>query len=205
LGFGAIVLIFLLGIGILLIVFSIRQKHLPGKIGRFFLKSALSLYPFAVSLGKLFHIDQDLIRGSFIAVNNQLILAQKWHIPPAKIMILAPHCLQKVNCQAKISNDPGNCHACGACDICRLLALCKAKGCLFFVATGGTLARKFIQEYHPRAIVAIACERDLSSGIMDSRPLPVLGVLNQRPEGPCKNTRVDMAKVEEALDFFSGK
>ena len=34
-------------------------------------------------------------------------------------------------------------------------------------------------------------------------PLPVLGVLNERPFGPCFNTRVDIKKVEAAiLDFL---
>jgi len=30
------------------------------------------------------------------------------------------------------------------------------------MAAGGTLARKYVQEYRPHAIVAIACERDLN-------------------------------------------
>jgi hypothetical protein len=37
---------------------------------------------------------------------------------------------------------------------------------------------------------------------MDINPLPVLGVLNRRPEGPCINTQVDLEKVEESLLNF---
>ena len=48
----------------------------------------------------------------------------------------------------------------------------------------------------------MACERDLSSGIQDSYPLPVFGVLNSRPHGPCYDTLVDLEKVEEALKTF---
>jgi hypothetical protein len=48
----------------------------------------------------------------------------------------------------------------------------------------------------------VACERDLSSGIQDSYPLPVFGVLNSRPQGPCYDTLVDLEKVEEALKTF---
>ncbi|MDK2835430.1 MAG: uncharacterized protein PWP21_207, partial [Thermosediminibacterales bacterium] len=64
------------------------------------------------------------------------------------------------------------------------------------------LARKYVNEFKPDAIVAIACERDLSSGIQDTYPIPVLGVLNKRPEGPCMNTRVDLEKVEAAINYF---
>ena len=67
------------------------------------------------------------------------------------------------------------------------------------VATGGTLARKWIKETKPKAVIAVACERDLSAGIQDTGELPVLGVLNCRPHGPCLNTDVDVAEIERAL------
>ena len=73
------------------------------------------------------------------------------------------------------------------------------------MVTGGTLARRAVEEYRPRAVIAVACERDLSSGVLDSFPLPVLGVLNERPQGPCFNTRVDLTALRESLDFFLGK
>ena len=57
-------------------------------------------------------------------------------------------------------------------------------------------------EAEPEVIVAVACERDLSAGITDTYPIPVLGVLLDRPEGPCLNTRVDVAKVIAALNLF---
>ena len=68
---------------------------------------------------------------------------------------------------------------------------------------GGTLARQIVKQIRPKAIVAVACERDLTSGIQDVFPLPVVGVLNERPIGPCFNTRVDIKRVEAAvLDFL---
>ena len=70
------------------------------------------------------------------------------------------------------------------------------------VATGGTLARQVVKTIRPKAIIAVACERDLTSGIQDVFPLPVIGVLNERPYGPCFNTRVDINKVEETIKYF---
>ena len=70
------------------------------------------------------------------------------------------------------------------------------------VVTGGTLARSVFITLRAQAVLAIACERDLTSGIQDTYPLPVVGVLNERPEGPCFNTTVDLAKVEAALKNF---
>ena len=52
----------------------------------------------------------------------------------------------------------------------------------------------------------VACERDLTSGIQDVFPMPVIGVLNQRPNGPCFNTSVDIDAIEEEIKtFISGK
>ncbi|MGP1585459.1 MAG: DUF116 domain-containing protein, partial [Schwartzia sp. (in: firmicutes)] len=49
-------------------------------------------------------------------------------------------------------------------------------------------------------VLAIACERDLTSGIQDVYPLPAVGVLNIRPNGPCYNTHVDMAAVRREIE-----
>ncbi len=57
----------------------------------------------------------------------------------------------------------------------------------------------------PDAIVAVACERDLTPGIQDSYPLPVIGVLNDRPNGPSINTEVNIEKVRDGiLSFLDG-
>ena len=67
------------------------------------------------------------------------------------------------------------------------------------IVTGGTLARQAVKKARPKAILAVACERDLTSGIQDVFPLPVIGVLNERPNGPCFNTCADMGKIEAAV------
>jgi hypothetical protein len=70
-------------------------------------------------------------------------------------------------------------------------------------APGGNVARKIIRKTKPRAIVAVACERDLVSGIQDVAPkIPVLGICNSRPAGPCKDTVVDLDEFRDALDMF---
>ena len=81
-----------------------------------------------------------------------------------------------------------------------LLDIADTYGCKFVVVTGGTLARLMIKNIRPKAIVAIACERDLVSGMNDVFPIPVVGVLNERPCGPCCNTRVDTDRIKEVVE-----
>jgi len=70
------------------------------------------------------------------------------------------------------------------------------------VATGGTLARKIVVEKKPEIIIGVACERDLTSGIQDSYPIPVFGILNERPFGPCYDTDVNLDLVLQGITTF---
>lgn len=83
-----------------------------------------------------------------------------------------------------------------------MLALCERNGVHLRVTTGGTLAREAVRTLRPKAVVAVACERDLTSGILDCIGLPVIGVTNGRPHGPCHNTTIDLQAVEKAIRFF---
>ncbi len=160
------------------------------------------IFPLAIFLGKMVDIPRQKIEQSFIEVNNHLVRKQKIKVPANRIMILTPHCIQLDTCTFKITRDIENCHQCGRCCVGALLALSHKYGVHVAVVTGGTLARQVVKSIRPKTIVAVACERDLTSGIQDVFPLPVLGVLNERPNGPCFNTFVDINKVEEAIKTF---
>ncbi|WP_031516172.1 DUF116 domain-containing protein [Desulfofalx alkaliphila] len=167
------------------------------------MRTAMSvLFPMAIGLGKIFKIDTNNIKRSFIEVNNQLVRTRELKVKPWQLLVLAPHCLQKSSCPHKITSNISNCKRCGDCPVDQLLAIRDKMGVNVGLATGGTLARKYVKEYRPKAIVAIACERDLASGIQDSTPIPVLGVLNERPFGPCFNTQISVYRLEEAIRYF---
>lgn len=83
-----------------------------------------------------------------------------------------------------------------------LLEISRKYGVHVAIATGGTIARRIVVQKRPKLILAVACERDLSSGIQDAYPLPVYGILNNRPFGPCLNTKVSLEDLQEALRLF---
>ncbi|MGC9337004.1 MAG: DUF116 domain-containing protein, partial [Candidatus Cloacimonadia bacterium] len=68
------------------------------------------------------------------------------------------------------------------------------------IATGGTLARRIISEKKPKFTIAVACYRDLVSGIRDVFPIKSFGIQNIRPQGPCINTKVEVEKIREVLE-----
>ena len=158
------------------------------------------LFPLAVRIGSLFGISRRQLEGSFITVSNLMFDRMQIKVPAERLLVITPHCLQLATCPHKITRDPNNCKRCGGCDIGSLVTLSEEMGFHFFVATGGTLARQVVKEKRPKAVLAIACERDLMSGIQDVYPLPAVGVLNIRPNGPCYNTRVDIGEVRRELE-----
>jgi hypothetical protein len=136
---------------------------------------------------------------SFIAVNNELVLEAIKNKKIDKLLVLLPHCIQLEDCDLKISKDISICKKCGKCDIGDLAKLAEKYILNIKVATGGTIARRLVKDSRPDLIIAVACERDMLSGIQDTYPLPVIGLLNDRPNGPCINTKVSVELIEKAL------
>ncbi|HIU64048.1 MAG TPA: DUF116 domain-containing protein, partial [Candidatus Avacidaminococcus intestinavium] len=157
-------------------------------------KTVNIFFPLAVFLGRVFNLPRQRIEQSFIELSNHLVRNQKIKVTPKQLLILTPHCIQLDTCPYKITRDIKNCHKCGRCNVGALLTLAERYDINMAVVNGGTLARQVVKNIRPRAIIAVACERDLTSGIQDVFPLPVLGVLNERPCGPCFNTRVDLKR-----------
>jgi len=141
----------------------------------------------SVKLAQLFGISRDKVGNSFVKFHNDLMYATGTGSNIKKFLLLLPRCLSAET--RKQINE-----------------LCNKYQCKAFTAFGGDEARKIIREQRPAAVIGVACERDLISGIQDIAPkIPVLGLTNKRPHGPCKNTFVDVEKLEEIIKFCTGK
>lgn len=176
-----------------------RKHEMPAWLQQPLLTLIKALYPVTLVVGRIFGKTKDEIRGSFIAINNWLAELTPVTANPDEILLLLPHCIQNADCQFKVTNDIDNCRRCGKCLIDDIIALRDKYGFHVAVATGGTLARRKIIELKPKVVVAVACERDLASGIQDMTKIHVVGVTNQRPNGPCYNTSVDIDTLEQAI------
>ena len=198
--FGCFVL-FWLGGALTLVLTVIRGKN-------FFFNRRIRgvvirvLFPLAVGVGKCLGFSKDEIRRSFIAINNELVLSEAKKVKPKRLLLLLPHCLQNHECDIRIIGNEENCKACGRCKIKDLVALAEKYHVPVSVATGGTLARKIVVDKKPEIIIGVACERDLTSGIQDTYPIPVFGIFNKRPFGPCYDTDVDLELVEKGIITF---
>lgn len=158
------------------------------------------LYPLLMLAGAFIKSKRADFQAYIVKLNNSLVMQNS--VKVEKILLLLPHCIQNSQCEVRLTFDVFKCKRCGRCKIKDLIEIAEQSKVSIAIATGGSIARKVVKEVRPDAIVAVACERDLSSGIVDTYPIPVLGVLNERPYGPCIDTTVNLNKVKDALHWF---
>jgi hypothetical protein len=142
------------------------------------------------------------IDRALVALNNLSVRLRRTRCKPAELLILFSRCLQRSDCDRKLSEDLANCRRCGRCPVTRFLDLGEKHGIQVFIATGGRQAAAWARRPEIKAIVAVACQKELREGIFASLPKAVLARTITWPCGPCKDTAIEMDEVEEAVRWF---
>jgi hypothetical protein len=127
---------------------------------------------------------RDWVEHAAVEVYNGLASRRGRKVGKGELLVLIPRCLSKQTLDG-------------------VLEVAGRYEVPVFVATRGQLARRAIRERRPRAVVAVACERDMVSGLHDvAARVPVLGLTMQLPAGPCKDAVIDMARFETWVKSF---
>ena len=141
-------------------------------------------------------------KARLIEFNNERMLAKLAGKRLRKVLLLIPFCLQHRNCPHQVAWNLENCANCGRCAIGPLRELTRKRGMVMRVAIRSMFAPMFVRRGKPEAVLAVACQEELLAGLLRVHPVPCYCVLNARPEGPCKNTKVDLKTVEAAVKSF---
>lgn len=158
-----------------------------------------ALYPLCRAAGRAVGRSADAIAASYLAFSNGLSASAAGTGIRGRLLVLLPRCLQREGCARAVTEDVRNCLGCGKCDMAALVPLMERYGFLMSVATGGRLARAMIRDLKPAGVIAVACERELLEGVRAVGGMPVICITNLRPEGPCRNTAVDIRGFEAAV------
>ena len=122
---------------------------------------------------------RDRVENASVKVFNRLARLRKRKVGEGELLLLVPRCLSRETLEG-------------------VLTVAGKYTVPVFVATRGQMARRAIRERRPRAVVAVACERDMVSGLHDvAGRVPVLGLTMKLPSGPCKDAVVDLGQLEE--------
>jgi hypothetical protein len=166
----------------------------------------MKLYTIQELIVRILGLDRDLFRRKLITRHNKKIMNKlsKSNFKADNILILLPHCIQNSNCLHKVTWDKmNNCRRCGQCMIQNFLEIQEEFKVEVVVVTGGTVAREIIKNKKPDIIIAVACENDLIGGIRDVSNIPVLAVINDRPNGPCIDTFADIDLVRSYIGMVT--
>jgi hypothetical protein len=138
----------------------------------------------AEKVGALLGLSRDRVGSSALQVFNRIALPRSGTHRADELLLLLPRCLSRDSMRAAID-------------------LSVRYGVPAFVASRGRYARQMIRERKPSGVVAVACERDLVSGIADvGGRLPVLGSTIRMPSGPCRDTELNTVALERQLQVL---
>lgn len=144
-----------------------------------------------------------MLKKGFIRINNKMFkLIQRKPLLAENVLLLFPHCLQASDCKQNVTSDINNCLRCGKCKVGDLLRLRDEFKVTCFLAAGGRQAVAMARQPWVKAIIAVACEKELFEGIVATAPKSVLAIKNSQPYGFCKNTDVDISKIRQAITRY---
>jgi len=129
---------------------------------------------------------RDWVEHAAIDIYNTLFIRRGRKVGKGELLVLIPRCLSKQALDG-------------------VLEIAGRYEVPVFVATRGQLARRVIRERRPRAVMAVACERDMMTGLRDvAGKLPVLGLTMQLPNGPCRDATIDLSQMESWVQGLVG-
>ena len=162
--------------GVLFLSYQLRRPLLPERLAERgpFLRLMRLTSRVADWFGR-----RDWVENAAVKVYNALAIMRGRKVGQGELLVLIPRCLSKETLDG-------------------VLGIAGRYGVPVFVATRGQLARRVIRERRPRAVVAVACERDMVSGLHDvAGKIPVLGLTMTLPAGPCKDAALNLGQFED--------
>ncbi len=127
---------------------------------------------------------RDWVENASVKVYNGLAILRARKVGAGELLVLIPRCLSRETLDG-------------------VLQVAGKYAVPVFVATRGQLARRVIRERRPRAVVAVACERDMVTGLRDvAGKVPVLGLTMTLPSGPCKDAGLDLVHFEKWVKAY---
>lgn len=143
--------------------------------------------PFLTLVARPWGISRDRMASSCIAITNALARLHIDRASTQRPLILLPRCLNGATVR-------------------EVRQIAERYDCPVEVMATNRHTRAKVLEYRPTTVLAVACERDLVSGLYHfAHTMPILVIPNERPEGPCIRTTLDTGRIERFLRELVGQ
>jgi len=138
---------------------------------------------------------EDIVGNMIIEVRNILYKDAFEKTPYVNRAMFIPQCLRNSHCPAPLTPEGIKCLNCGRCGIGKIKEEAESLGYKVFIAPGGSLIKRMVKKYRPKAVLGVGCSMEVKEGTakMASYGLPVQGIMLDR-DG-CVDTRVDAMKL----------
>lgn len=138
----------------------------------------------------------------YIELKNSVSKDRFVRTSPEDTAVFLPQCLRNSRkCKAKLTDQGYICRGCGACKIAQVKKVADKLGHRLFVVPGGSMVLKLIKQHRPRAVVGVACLKELTAAT-EEVSLPSQGIELLR-DG-CLDTDVNLKEVLEVLNSNNG-
>lgn len=172
-----------------------------GRHNKLWLRAAAA----AIRSAPLLRSSRDRFIHSFVRVSNAVATARRKSYARKRgpILVLLPRCVQRPECPEAVTTNVNFCRRCCKCLIGEVLELRdEYDDVIVVVLAGGSAVRGLVRRLDPRAVIGVACERELWVGIAAMDDRPVVGIANQRPYGPCRATSFHVEELKRVLEEF---
>ena len=160
---------------------------------------ALFLNSPAKHMANFVGIDDRRVDELYVDLVNKINEERFQSIPAGDRIILLPQCLRHSKCPAPQDDEGFHCRECGRCKIADVMKLARKMKSKVFILPGGSMVPKLIHKYKPKAVLGVACYRELvlAANLVTKMKIPVQVVFLLR-DG-CRNTDVDLYELKDAM------
>jgi len=143
-------------------------------------------------------VKPDNIDNLYIDLKNSIYEERFRRVPNEKKIVFLPQCLRDCNrCRAALQKYGYKCVKCSRkCKARKIKELSEKIGCRAFIVPGGSMLSKIIKKYKPKAVLGIACKKEIVMAF-DELSLPTQGI--ELLKDGCVNTDVDIDEVIKIL------
>jgi hypothetical protein len=148
-------------------------------------------------------VDGKIVDQIGVEVRNKVNEKLFWKVNPQDKILVLPHCLRHIECEATLESSGLICKDCQRCVIGVLKNKGESMGYQVFIIPGSTFLKKIVEKNKFRGVIGVACYQDLNLAMMKLSKFSCQGVPLLR-DG-CMNTKVDTRAVLEKMGVEVGK
>ncbi len=152
-------------------------------------------------IGKKLGLSESMIQYTHIELRNSVFEPEFKKVPYNQRIVFLPHCTRDIKvCQAVVDGEGIHCKNCGGCGIDEVTKLAKELGYMgVFTAHGGSMVKKIITKYNPKAVVGVCCFPEAIMGIEGVKSLGKIPQAVLLLNDGCQNTVMNFPLLKEKM------